>query len=249
MTLSAEVSWGRRPETMYDNANLENRCRALWADVLCGIESRVSSVNDYVRQRDSRIQCRMYGADAVFMEHASVERSIFARLDLRDHGLQFNVFQSGRWIMGKKLPFSLLGDGGLYVTCDKTLMGDSQAVAKLLLSVLLNNSADPVSGAQLQEFRSWTAAIMTARAARSPIIVPVEILADNGIHQGSTLDMSVNGLRVQLAAELAEGRQVVVSRGSQRSDFRVVWAQRTGDETTAGLACLNPPLSWIQDAA
>lgn len=234
---------------MYDNANLENRCRALWADVLCGIESRVSSVNDYVRRRNSRIECRMYGADAVFMEHASIERSIFARLDLRDHGLQFNVFQSGRWIMGKKLPFSLLGDGGLYVTCDKTLMGDSQAVAKLLLSVLLNNSADAATGAELREFRSWTAAIMTARAARSRVVLPVEIVADSGAYRGSTLDMSVNGLCVQLAAELAQGRQVIVSHGSQRSDFRVVWTQRTGEETTAGLACLNPPLNWIHDAA
>ncbi len=234
---------------MYDNANLENRCRGLWADVLCAIESRVSSVNDYVRYRSSRIGCRMYGADALYMEHSSIERSIFARLDLCDHGLNLSVFESGRWVTNKRLPFSLLGDGSVYVTCGQSLMGDPQAVAKLLVSVLLNTGFDTASGTQLQEFRSWTAGLMAARPARSKIAVPIEIVSEDRVHHASTIDMSVHGLCVHVAADLTAGHQVTVARGQQQCQFRVVWAQRNGTETTAGLACLNPPLSWAPEAA
>ena len=72
---------------MYDNSNLAIRCRALWADVLCAVESRVWSINDYVKDTRSQLDCQMLSSDSVLIEHPSVKRTLVATLDLDEHAI------------------------------------------------------------------------------------------------------------------------------------------------------------------
>ena len=134
---------------MYDNSNLEIRCRALWADVLCAVESRVFSINDYVHDTRTQLDCHMISSDSVEIHHPSIERTLIATLDLDVHAIHIKEFDGGTLSVGSKLPFALLGDGNVYVTNGQSLMGDPMAVARQLMSVLLASSA----GCPVQAFR------------------------------------------------------------------------------------------------
>lgn len=230
---------------MYDNSNLAIRCRALWADVLCAVESRVWSINDYVHDSHSQLGCHMLNSDSVEIEHPSVKRTLIATLDLEEHAIHVKEFQEGTLSVGSKLPFAMLGDGNVYVTNGKSLMGDPMAVARQLMSVLLSNS-DMIPGANLDQFRSWASALMTARARRMAIQLPIEIQTENSLYPASTIDLSTVGVKVQSTATLDRGNYVTVFRGSLGSFFRVVWSEKTDQGTRAGLVCLNPPLEWAE---
>src|ERR1700684_4613568 len=127
---------------MYDNSNLAVRCRALWADVLCAIESRVSSINDYVKDSRSHLECRMLDADSVEIDHPSIKRSLIATLDLKQHALNVMEFEENTLRFTSTLPLAMLADGNVYVTSGLSLMGDAMAVARQLMSVLLPNTAE-----------------------------------------------------------------------------------------------------------
>jgi hypothetical protein len=234
---------------MYDNSNLEIRCRALWADVLCAVESRVWSINDYVHDTRTHLDCHMISSDSVEIHHPSVERTVIATLDLDEHAIHIKEFDGGTLSVGSKLPFALLGDGNVYVTNGQSLMGDPMAVARQLMSVLLASSAVPSSDTQVDQYRSWAAALMTARARRTPIKLPIEIQTENSVYPASTLDLSAIGAKVQSTANLDRGNYVTIFRGTLGSFFRVVWSEKTEQGTRAGLVCLNPPLEWAEGVA
>ena len=231
---------------MYDNSNLAIRCRSLWADVLCAVESRVWSINDFVHDEDSHLNCQMLDSDSVLVQHPSVERTLIAKLDLKKHAIEVQEFDHGQLSVASELPFALLGDGNVYVTNGQSLMGDPTAVARQLMSILLCNSQSPVSKEEIQEYRSWASALMTARARRTPISLPVEIQTENSIFPGSTIDLSSIGAKVQSPANLDRGHYITVFRGTVGSFFRVVWTEKTDQGTKAGLVCLNPPLEWAE---
>lgn len=229
---------------MYDNATLESKCRTLWAEVLCAVESRVASVNAYMHAFRAPIGCRMLGSDAIHLEQSSAQRSLVARLDLKDHAVDVNVSQGRRWASGKRLLLAMLGDGRIYVTDGKALMGDPMAVAKLLMSVLLDNPVNAGEDPEIRAFRSWASELMKGRSIRSKVSIPVKIQTDSGLHYAWTLDMSNEGLKVQLASDLSQGSHVTVYRGVRGALCRVVWTQKNGLGIRAGLLCLNPPLPW-----
>jgi PilZ domain len=231
---------------MYDNSNLAIRCRSLWADVLCAVESRVWSINDFVQDPKTQLDCQMLDADSVLVQHPSVERTLIATLDLKKHAIVVQEFDHGQQSVGSELPFALLGDGNVYVTNGQSLMGDPTAVARQLMSILLCNCPAPVSKEQMSEFRSWASALMTARARRTPINLPIEIQTENSIFPASTIDLSSIGAKVQSQAKLDRGNYITVFRGTVGSFFRVVWAEKTDQGTRAGLVCLNPPLEWAE---
>lgn len=231
---------------MYDNSNLAVRCRALWADVLCAVESRVWSINDFVRDPHAHLECQMLSGDAVMIEHPTINRTLVASLDLEDHAIAVREYEGDTMKIGSKLPFALLGDGHVYVTSGQSLMGDPMAVARQLMSVLLSNSESGTTPEQIQEYRSWASALMAARARRTAICLPIEIQTDTALYPASTLDMSTVGVRVQSNAELDRGNYVTIFRGTLGSFFRVVWAEKTDEGTKAGLVCLNPPLEWAE---
>jgi hypothetical protein len=229
---------------MYDNSNLEIRCRALWADVLCALESRVFSINDYVRDSRSQLDCQMLNSDAVQIGLPTANRSVIAVLDLNEHVIRVNEFLGDTFHAGSTLPLALLGDGNVYVTAGQALMGNAMAVARQLMSVLLPDSEKEVTETKVDQYRSWAAAIITERAKRIPICLPIEIQTETAIHPASTLDMSEVGVKVQSTAQLDRGNYVTIFRGTLGSFFRVVWAKRNAEGTCAGLVCLNPPLEW-----
>ncbi|HEY3928921.1 MAG TPA: PilZ domain-containing protein [Candidatus Koribacter sp.] len=231
---------------MYDNSNLELRCRALWADVLSAVESRIWSINEYVNDAHTQLDCQMLGSDSVLIQHPTVNRTLIATLDLMDHAIELKEFDAGRENLGSRLPFALLGDGNVYVTNGQSLMGDPMAVARQLLSVLLSASSQPTTEAEMGEYRSWASALMTARARRVPMRLPIEIRTDTSLHQASTVDLSSVGVKVESGAALDRGNYVTIFRGTLGSFFRVVWAEKTDDITRAGLICLNPPLEWAE---
>ena len=233
---------------MYDNSNLAIRCRALWADVLCAVESRVWSINDYVHDSRSHLDCHMLNSDSVQIEHPSGRRTLIATLDLDEHAIFINEFTEGTLSVGSKLPFAMLGDGNVYVTSGQSLMGDPMAVARQLMAVLLSNSDESSSTTQIDEYRSWASALMTARARRTPIKLAIEIQTENSVYPASTLDLSTIGAKVQSStAKLERGNYVTIFRGTLGSFFRVVWAEKAEQGTRAGLVCLNPPLEWAED--
>jgi hypothetical protein len=233
---------------MYDNSNLEVRCRALWAEVLCALESRVCSINDYVRDARTHLECQMINGDAVQIALPTANRSVVAVLDLTDHAIRVNEFVGDTFHNGSSLPLSLLGDGNVYVTAGQSLMGNAMAVARQLMAVLLPDVEKEVSEAHVDQYRSWAAAIITERAKRIAIRVPIEIQTENAIHPASTLDMSELGVKIQSAAQLDRGNYVTIFRGTLGSFFRVVWAKKNDEGTCAGLVCLNPPVEWAEQA-
>ncbi len=126
---------------MYDNTNVDSRCRALWAQVLCELESRVTSINQFVPEGPSQIHCQMVGSDAVHIDHASAERRIVASLDLKQHSIQLDEFQGRDSRNERNLALTMLGDGNVYVTYESALMGDAATVAKFLTTALLSNGS------------------------------------------------------------------------------------------------------------
>ena len=57
---------------MYDNSKLAVRCRALWADVLCAVEARIFSVNEYVKNPRSRLECHMINGESGEIDQPAV---------------------------------------------------------------------------------------------------------------------------------------------------------------------------------
>jgi hypothetical protein len=233
---------------MYDNPNLETRCRALWAEVLCAVESRIFSINDYVRNSGGRLGCQMVSGETVEIAHPEVNRTVRATLDLRDHAIRISEFEGETLTTGTRLPFALLGDGNVYVTSGNALMGDPMAVARQLMSVLLSNSEEATSSADVAQYRSWASALMPARARRIEMNLPIEIQTEEALHPASTLDLSTVGVKVQSTAALNRGNYVTIFRGTLGSFFRVIWAEPSDQGTRAGLICLNPPLEWAEAA-
>ncbi len=231
---------------MYDNSKLAVRCRALWADVLCAVESRVWSVNEYVKNPHTRLECRMVNADSVEIDHPSVKRRLVATLDLSEHGIQVSEFQDESPTHSSKLPFAMLADGDVYVTSGLSLMGDPMAVARHLVTMLLSNATESASEPEVDQFRSWASALIAVRAPRTAIQLPIEIQTETALYPASTLDLSSVGVKVQSTADLDRGHYVTVFRGTLGSFFRVVWTEKTQEGTRAGLVCLNPPLEWAE---
>ena len=232
---------------MYDNSNLEVRCRALWADVLCAVESRVSSLNEYARNARTQLDCQMLTSDSLKIDYPAVHRSVVATLDLQEHAIQIHEFEGEEVSFDSKLPFAMLADGNVYVTDGLSLLGDSMAVARQMITALLTNPNSRKSAADLDPYRSWASALITVRAPRTQIRLPIEIQTENALHPASTLDMSVVGVKVQSTAELDRGNYVTIFRGTLGSFFRVVWSEKTREGTRAGLICLNPPLEWAEN--
>ena len=231
---------------MYDNSNLEVRCRALWAEVLCALESRVCLINDYVRDSRSHLDCQMLDANTVQIGHPSANRSVISVLDLNEHSIHINEFHGEELSTSSKLPFALLGDGNVYVTAGLSLMGDPMAVARQMMSVLLPDER-VASEADVDEYRSWASAIITERVPRIPLRLPIEIQTESAIHPASTLNVTTEGVKIQSAALLDRGNYVTVFRGTLGSFFRVVWTEKNDEGTCAGLVCLNPPLEWAEN--
>jgi hypothetical protein len=128
---------------MHNNIGIESRCRTLWSEVVSALETRVTSVNQYVPEASSRIACEMISGDAVQIKHVSAHRSLVASLDLQAHTIQLNKFEGDAEEKHEEqgLPLSLLGDGELYVTDGYQLLANPVEVAKFLMSALLNNPA------------------------------------------------------------------------------------------------------------
>lgn len=129
---------------MHDNVGIEVRCRTLWSEVVSALENRVTSVNSYVPEANSRIACELLSNEAVQIKHATANRRIVASLDLDAHSIQVNKFEGSSAGSGQSeqdLPLSLLGDGELYVTDGNQLLGNPVEVAKFLMSTLLGQTA------------------------------------------------------------------------------------------------------------
>jgi hypothetical protein len=128
---------------MHNNTGIESRCRTLWSEVVTALESRVTSVNNYVPEENSRIACELLSGDTVQIKHAAANRSVVASLDIKTHSIQVNKIEgsaTGDQASEQDLPLSLLGDGELYVTSGRELLADPLEVAKFLVSALLGNS-------------------------------------------------------------------------------------------------------------
>jgi hypothetical protein len=137
------LSHPRRP-SLHDNTHIDIQCRALWADVLSALETRITSVNRYVPEKRSHILHRQINPEAVLLHHASSDRSVVASLDLIAHSIHIKEYHDRRMehVMGRKeMPLSLLADGELYVTDGNELMSNSTEVAKALLEALLTKKA------------------------------------------------------------------------------------------------------------
>jgi hypothetical protein len=125
---------------LHDNTNIDVRSRALWADVLVALESRVASVNNYVPERRSHIVCTAIDAESIHLQQPSSERTILASLDLKKHAIHLQEYQDRKMEQPKEpkdLPLSMLADGELYVTDGNVLKANAMEVAKLLLEILL----------------------------------------------------------------------------------------------------------------
>ena len=88
-------------------------------------------MNGYVPEAKSHIACELLGGRAVQISHTAGERSLIASLDLTDHSIQILKFHgnaSEKPASEQGLPFSLLGDGELYVTNGRQLLADSGEV-------------------------------------------------------------------------------------------------------------------------
>ncbi len=125
---------------MHDNSNIDIRSRALWAEVLVALESRVASVNTYVPERRSHIVCTQIDSESVHLQQPSSERSIMASLDLKQHAIHLQEYHDRKMEhpkTPKDLPLSMLADGELYVTDGNELKANAMEVAKSLLQTLL----------------------------------------------------------------------------------------------------------------
>ncbi len=124
---------------MHNNAGIEKRCLTLWGEVVSALENRVSSVNKYVPEANSRIACEKLSSGVVQIQQAAANRRLTASLDLKTHAIQVNKIEGGvnESQSEKDLPLSLLGDGELYVTDGRQLLADPVEVAKFLMSSLL----------------------------------------------------------------------------------------------------------------
>ena len=109
---------------MYDNSNLAVRCRALWADVLCAVESRVFSVNEYVKNPHNHLQCHMVNADSVEIDYPSVKRRLLATLDLNEHAIQINEFHED--LPTSSEPFAVRDAGGWGCLCHEWTVVDGR---------------------------------------------------------------------------------------------------------------------------
>jgi hypothetical protein len=231
---------------MSENSNLAVRCRALWAEVLCAVESRVWSLNSYLKSSRDRLECRMLDGDSLEIEYPALKRRLIATLDLKEHAIAIQEFERETLTLQSKLPFSMLADGGVYVTHGPALLAESMSVARQLISMLLTNSAEALPENDVTQFRSWASSLIAVREPRTPIHMPVEIQTETALYPAETLDMSEVGVKVQSTADLDSGNYVTVFRGTLGSFFRVVWAQKNEQGTRAGLVCLNPPLEWAE---
>jgi hypothetical protein len=129
---------------LHDNTHIEIRCRALWADVLTALETRISSVNRYVPEQRSHIVCHKINPEAVHLLHASSDRSLVASLDLKKHAIHLKEYHDREMehpMKRKDLPFSMLADGEVYVTDGNELKANAMEVAKSFLEALLANKA------------------------------------------------------------------------------------------------------------
>lgn len=232
-----------------DNMNLEVRCRALWADILCAVESRVFSINDYARDTRTQLECQMISGESLEIVHAQANRAILATLDLEDHSIRIKEKDGDMITVGAKLPFVILGDCDIYVTSGRVLLGDASAVARQLMSILLANPDEVTHSAEMNEYRAWASALITARAPRIEMALPIEIQTEDAIHPASTVDLSPVGVKVESPGVLDRGKYVTIFRGSLGSFFRVVWSEQTETGTRAGLVCLNPPMEWAEATA
>lgn len=227
-----------------DNMNLEVRCRALWADILCAVESRIFSINDYTRDMRTRLECQMLSGESLEIVHEQANRAILATLDLEDHSIRIKEMDNDVVTDGPKLPFVILGDCDIYVTSGRILLGDASAVARQLMSILLANPEEVSSSAEMNEYRAWASALITARAPRVEMTLPIEIQTEDALHPASTVDLSPVGVKVESSGVLDRGKYVTIFRGSLGSFFRVVWSEPTENGSRAGLVCLNPPMEW-----
>jgi hypothetical protein len=131
---------------MHDDSGIEKRCLTLWSEVVSALESRVTSVNRYVPEANSRIACEMLSQEAVQIRHASA--NLIASLDLKAHSIQLNKVEgnsSEQHTSEQDLPLSLLADGELYVTDGRQLLADPVAVAKFLMSSLLGQPTSAIA--------------------------------------------------------------------------------------------------------
>ena len=125
---------------MHNNDGIERRCLTLWMEIVSALEMRVSAVNGYVAKAKSHITCELLSGKAVHIKHAAGGRSLIAALDLTEHSIQILKYHGSTLEeveSERKLLFSLLGDGELYVTDGHQLLADPGEVAKLLMSTLL----------------------------------------------------------------------------------------------------------------
>ena len=132
---------------MHDNIGIETRCLSLWSAVVSALQARVSSVNRYVPEANSRIACELLSDEAVQIKHASANKSLIASLDLHAHSIQLNKFEGSaaeQHASEHDLPLSMLADGELYVTDGQQLLADPVEVAKFLMSALLNQAPTSV---------------------------------------------------------------------------------------------------------
>lgn len=125
---------------MHDNTNIDFRCRALWSEVLSAVHSRVSSVNAYVPEKRSHIECEVISPEAICLRHTSSERALVASLDLKKHSIQVKQYCGHGMetlLSARDLLLSLLADGEVYVTDGNELKGTAAEVAKTLVDTLL----------------------------------------------------------------------------------------------------------------
>lgn len=128
---------------MHNNAGIEKRCLNLWFEVVSALESRVSSVNQYVPEANSRIACELLKGDAVEIKQPAAQRSLVASLDLKAHAIQLNRCEGSaaeQRVSELAMPLSMLADGELYVTDGHQLLGDATEVAKFLMAALLGQA-------------------------------------------------------------------------------------------------------------
>lgn len=133
-----------RRQALHDNTNIDVRCRALWAEVLSALESRITSVNQYVPEKRSHIVFHLIDSEAIHLQHASSERSVVASLDLKQHAIHLHEYHDREMkkpLQPKDLPLSMLADGELYVTDGNELKANPMEVAKSLLERLLATKA------------------------------------------------------------------------------------------------------------
>ncbi len=126
--------------SLHDNTHIEIRCRALWADVLSALETRITNVNRYVPERRSHIVCRKITPEAVHLMHESSDRSVIASLDLKKHAIHLKEYHDREMehpLKRKDMPLSMLADGEVYVTDGNELKANAMEVAKSLLEALL----------------------------------------------------------------------------------------------------------------